>query len=68
MNKDLTSGNPQTVLWRFCMPLFGSIIFVIVVVTIPIIPVFWAQNNQVRKRTIAPPQVEWTELEGTVKK
>lgn len=27
MNKDLTSGNPQTVLWRFCMPLFGSIIF-----------------------------------------
>ena len=27
MNKDLTVGNPQTVLWRFCMPLFGSIIF-----------------------------------------
>lgn len=27
MNKDLTSGNPQSVLWRFCMPLFGSIIF-----------------------------------------
>ena len=27
MNRDLTVGNPQTVLWRFCMPLFGSIIF-----------------------------------------
>lgn len=27
MNKDLTVGNPQTVLWRFCLPLFGSIIF-----------------------------------------
>ena len=27
MNKDLTVGNPQTVLWRFCIPLFGSIIF-----------------------------------------
>lgn len=27
MNKDLTTGNPQTVLWRFCLPLFGSIIF-----------------------------------------
>lgn len=27
MNKDLTVGNPQTVLWKFCMPLFGSIIF-----------------------------------------
>lgn len=27
MNKDLTVGNPQSVLWRFCMPLFGSIIF-----------------------------------------
>ena len=27
MNKDLTIGNPQTVLWKFCMPLFGSIIF-----------------------------------------
>lgn len=27
MNKDLTVGKPQTVLWRFCMPLFGSIIF-----------------------------------------
>ena len=27
MNKDLTVGNPRTVLWKFCMPLFGSIIF-----------------------------------------
>lgn len=27
MNQDLTRGNPQTVLWRFCLPLFGSIIF-----------------------------------------
>lgn len=27
MNKDLTVGKPETVLWRFCMPLFGSIIF-----------------------------------------
>ena len=27
MNKDLTVGKPQTILWKFCMPLFGSIIF-----------------------------------------
>ncbi len=27
MNKDLTVGNPQTVLWKFCLPLFGSVIF-----------------------------------------
>ena len=27
MNKDLTEGKPETVLWRFCLPLFGSIIF-----------------------------------------
>lgn len=27
MNKDLTVGNPQKVLFSFCMPLFGSIIF-----------------------------------------
>lgn len=27
MNKDLTTGEPRTVLWRFCLPLFGSIIF-----------------------------------------
>ena len=27
MNKDLTVGNPKTILWQFCMPLFGSIIF-----------------------------------------
>ena len=27
MNRDLTNGKPSTVLWRFCLPLFGSIIF-----------------------------------------
>lgn len=27
MNKDLTVGEPQKVLWQFCLPLFGSIIF-----------------------------------------
>lgn len=27
MNQDLTSGKPQTVLWKFCIPLFGSILF-----------------------------------------
>lgn len=27
MNKDLTVGSPTKVLWLFCMPLFGSIIF-----------------------------------------
>lgn len=27
MNKDLTVGNPQKVLFQFCIPLFGSIIF-----------------------------------------
>ena len=27
MNKDLTVGNPSTVLWKFCLPLFGSIVF-----------------------------------------
>lgn len=27
MNKDLTSGKPETVLWKFCLPLFGSILF-----------------------------------------
>ena len=27
MNKDLTVGKPETVLWRFCIPLFGSVIF-----------------------------------------
>ncbi|MBR1931303.1 MAG: MATE family efflux transporter [Lachnospiraceae bacterium] len=27
MNKDLTVGKPESVLWRFCIPLFGSIIF-----------------------------------------
>ena len=27
MNKDLTQGSPTKVLWLFCLPLFGSIIF-----------------------------------------
>lgn len=27
MTKDLTVGKPETVLWQFCLPLFGSIIF-----------------------------------------
>ena len=27
VNKNLTEGNPEKVLWRFCLPLFGSIIF-----------------------------------------
>ena len=27
MNKDLTHGNPGTVLWQFCIPMFGSILF-----------------------------------------
>ena len=27
MNRDLTTGKPETVLWQFCLPLFGSIIF-----------------------------------------
>ena len=27
MMKDLTVGKPETVLWRFCIPLFGSVIF-----------------------------------------
>lgn len=27
MNKDLTVGKPSNVLWAFCLPLFGSIIF-----------------------------------------
>jgi len=27
MNKDLTVGEPQKVLWRFCLPLLGSILF-----------------------------------------
>ena len=27
MNRDLTVGRPGTVLWRFCLPLFGSVIF-----------------------------------------
>lgn len=27
MNRDLTMGKPETVLWNFCVPLFGSIIF-----------------------------------------
>ncbi len=27
MNKNLTVGKPEIVLWKFCIPLFGSIIF-----------------------------------------
>ncbi|MDO5401205.1 MAG: MATE family efflux transporter [Eubacteriales bacterium] len=27
MNVDLTTGKPQGVLWKFCLPLFGSILF-----------------------------------------
>lgn len=27
MNRDLTIGKPETVLWNFCLPLFGSILF-----------------------------------------
>ena len=27
MNKDLTVGKPGSVLWKFCLPLFGSVIF-----------------------------------------
>lgn len=27
MNMDLTVGKPESVLWKFCLPLFGSIIF-----------------------------------------
>jgi len=27
MNKNLTVGKPEVVLWKFCIPLFGSIIF-----------------------------------------
>ena len=27
MNHDLTVGKPERVLWRFCLPLFGSILF-----------------------------------------
>lgn len=27
MNQDLTEGKPSAVLWKFCLPLFGSILF-----------------------------------------
>ena len=27
MNRDLTVGDPEKVLWQFCLPLFGSVIF-----------------------------------------
>lgn len=27
MNQDLTVGKPQRVLWKFCIPLFGSVVF-----------------------------------------
>ena len=29
MTGDLTIGNPGTVLWSFCLLLFGSVIFII---------------------------------------
>ncbi|MDO5154713.1 MAG: MATE family efflux transporter [Eubacteriales bacterium] len=27
MNQDLTVGRPESVLWKFCIPLFGSVVF-----------------------------------------
>lgn len=27
MNRDLTVGKPEKVLWKFCIPLFGSVVF-----------------------------------------
>lgn len=27
MMNDLTVGKPEAVLWKFCMPLFGSVVF-----------------------------------------
>lgn len=27
LNRDLTKGNPASVLWKFCLPLFGSVVF-----------------------------------------
>ena len=27
VNKDLTQGNPRKILWAFCLPMFGSIVF-----------------------------------------
>ena len=27
MSKDLTVGKPSAVLWKFCLPLFGSVLF-----------------------------------------
>ena len=27
MNHDLTLGNPSRILWRFCLPLLGSLLF-----------------------------------------
>ncbi len=27
MTRDLTVGRPEGLLWRFCLPLFGSILF-----------------------------------------
>ncbi len=27
MNQDLTTGKPGTMLWKFCLPLFGSVLF-----------------------------------------
>ncbi len=27
MNKDMTQGDPRKILWSFCLPMFGSIVF-----------------------------------------
>lgn len=27
MTQDLTQGNPRKMLWSFCLPMFGSIVF-----------------------------------------
>ena len=27
MVRDLTVGSPGSILWRFCLPMFGSIVF-----------------------------------------
>lgn len=27
MNRDLTVGSPRKILWMFCLPMFGSIVF-----------------------------------------
>ena len=51
MNKDLTVGNPQTVLWKFCMPLFSSYI---------ILPTAWSPENLLVR-------MHWRRLETVMK-